>query len=114
MIRRRLHKVVKENEISEESPEIYLLILEAYSHYIEFLKKVLVDNEVLSPSQLLAFSVGNKVIVVGEGDLQANGRRGIPVRGRVEKTLDKILKLQAKLIKLVSKLAEEHFPESKQ
>jgi len=112
MIRRRLHKVVKENEISEEEPEIYLLVLEADSHYTEFLKRVLVDNEVLSPSQLLAFSIGSMILVISEGDLQAGSRRGIPVRGRVEKTLDKILKLQAKLIKLVSKLAEEHFPES--
>ena len=91
---------------------IYLLILEADSYYTEFLKRALEDNRVLSPSQVLAFSVGNKVIVVGEGDLQAGSRRGIPVRGRVEKRLDKILNLQAKLIKLVSKLAEEHFPES--
>jgi len=67
-----------------------------------------------SGNNSLAFSVGSMILVISEGDLQAGGRRGIPVRGRVEKTLDKILKLQAKLIKLVSKLAEEYFPESEQ
>ena len=112
MIRRRLHKVVKENEINEEESEIYLLVLEGDLHYTEFLRRVLADNEVLSPSQPIAFSVGSMILVISEGDLQAGSRRGIPVRGRVEKTLDKILKLQAKLIKLVSKLAEEYFPES--
>jgi len=112
MTRRWLHELVKGDEDSEEEPEIYLLVLEGGPHYTEFLRRVLADNKVLSPSQLIAFSVGRMILVVSGGELQAGGRRGVLVRGRVEKMLDKILKLQARLIELVSKLAEEYFPES--
>jgi len=107
-IRLRLARAMKEDGISEENPEMYLLILQADLYYTVFLKRVLEDNGALSPSQILAFSVGSKVLVIGEGKLQASGMRGIPIKSKVERMFDRVLSLKVELMKLVVKLEEEY------
>jgi len=99
--------VVGEDEVDLEGSDVYLLVLEGEPFYTEFLRWVLEGNGVLSPSEISAFSIGNKVIVFGEGDLQADGRRGVLVRGRVRELFYGVLVLNYELSKLVLRLYEE-------